>query len=382
MTIYDKPVAGKLDGDALFAGREQIRSFPSILPASALKTVECGQQAARMVLAVAAAKRTGRDAVAVASERHGENSLTARALQASIGATGGYLIPVELSGEIIDLLRPRTSVRRMTPLRRQISIPRGNMSINRQNAGANVGYIGEGQSTAYTQESVGQVNLAAKKVKAIVPISNDLLRFSEKSAELIVRDDLVKQLAVLEDQSFLRGAGAAWGPKGLKYLASNTTHATVSSYSVTTAISDLSGMVTQLENSNVPMSNPVWFWSAKTKNYLYDARDSIGGFLFRAEMDRGTFRGYPFAWTQSIPNNLGGSTNQSEIYLADMDEVLIGDVPGIQIDASQDASYSDGTNMHSAFDQDETVIRIIAEHDINVKHTASITVLDQVPFGN
>jgi HK97 family phage major capsid protein len=382
MTIYDRPVSGKLDGDALFAGREQLRSFPSILPASALKTAEAGQRAAQMVLAVAAAKRTGRDAVAVANERHGENSLTARALQASIGATGGYLIPIELSSELIDLLRPRTSVRRMTPLRRQIAIPRGNLSINRQNAGANVGYIGEGTSTAYTQESIGQINLLAKKVKAIVPISNDLLRFSDKSAEMVVRDDLVKQLAVLEDQNFLRGAGAAWGPKGLKYLTGNTTHATTSSYSVTTAISDLAGMVSQLENANVPMTNPTWFWSAKTKNYLYDARDSVGGFLFRAEMDRGMFRGYPFAWTQNIPNNLGGSSNQSEIYLANMDEVLIGDVPGIQIDASQDASYSDGTNMHSAFDQDETVIRVIAEHDINVKHTASITVLDQVPFGN
>ena len=82
MTIYDKPVAGKLDGDALFAGREQIRSFPTILPASALKAAEAGQRAAQMVLAVAAAKRTGRDAVAVASERHGENSLAARSLQA------------------------------------------------------------------------------------------------------------------------------------------------------------------------------------------------------------------------------------------------------------------------------------------------------------
>ncbi len=243
MTIYDKPVAGKLDGNALFAGREQLRTFPTILLASALKTAEAGQRAAQMILAVAAGKQQNRDAIAIASERHGENSLTARALQASIGSTGGYLIPTELSSELIDLLRPRTAVRRMVPLRRQISIPRGNLSINRQNAGANVGYMGEGQSTAYTQESVGQITLQAKKVKAIVPISNDLIRSAEKVAEMMVRDDLVKQLAVLEDQNFLRGAGVSWGPKGLKYLASNTTHATTSSYSVTTAISDLAGMV-------------------------------------------------------------------------------------------------------------------------------------------
>jgi HK97 family phage major capsid protein len=115
-----------------------------------------------------------------------------------------------------------------------------------------------------------------------------------------------------------------------------------------------------------------------------DARDSIGGFLFRAEMDRGMFRGYPFAWSQNIPNNLGGSTNQSEIYLADMDEFVIADVPGIEIDASGDASYStDGSTLtNSAFDRDETLIRVIAEYDANIKHAASAVVMGSVPWGN
>jgi hypothetical protein len=161
MTFYDRPVSGKLDGDALFAGREMHRGFPSILPSSALKSVEAGQRAAQMILAVAAGKKQGRDAVAISAERHGENAFVTRAMQASIGSTGGYLIPQELSDELIDLLRPRTTVRRMTPLKNQISIPRGNLTMNRQNTGATVGYIGEGVSTAYTQESVGQITLQA-----------------------------------------------------------------------------------------------------------------------------------------------------------------------------------------------------------------------------
>jgi HK97 family phage major capsid protein len=370
-------------GDFTFESRDA-RGFPAVVPASALKTPEPGQRAAQMVLAVAAAKRMGVSPVEVCAKRFGEGAVSTRALQASIGSTGGYLIPIELSSELIELLRPRSVVRSAMPAGRVISLPRGNLTIGRQNTGATVGYIGEGQSTAFTQQSIGEITLQAKKAKAIVPISNDLIRFAQSSADMIVRDDLVRQLAVLEDQNFLRSAGSQWAPKGLKYLAGNTTHATVSSYSVTTAISDLTGMVNQLQGAYVPMTRPTWFWSHKTMNYLYDARDSVGGFLFRAEMDRGSFRGFPFFWTQNIPNNLGGSTNQSEIYLADMDEVIIGDVPGFMIDASQEASYSsDGSSLtNSAFDRDETVVRIIAEHDMNVKHTAAITVLDQVPYGN
>jgi len=362
------------------------RGSPWILPASALKTPEPGQRAAQMVLAIAAARRLGASPVDICARRFGADAVSTRALQASVGASGGYMIPIELSSELIDLLRPRTVVRRATPASRQISIPRGNLTIGRQNSGATVGYVGEGQSTAYTQETFGEINFSAKKAKAIVPISNDLIRFAQSSADMIVRDDLVQQLAVLEDQNFLRSAGSVYSPKGIRYLAAsaNILTATTSSYSVTTAIADLQGMVTALENAYIPMKNPAWFWSAKTKNWLYDARDSVGGFLFRDEMDRGRFRGIPYYWTQSIPNNLGGSSNYSEIYLVDMDEFIIADVPGLMIDASQDASYSsDGTTLtNSAFDRDETVIRIIAEHDCNIKHTASAAVLTSVPYGN
>lgn len=366
-------------------GRDQIRGFPTFLPNSARKTPEPGQRAAQMVLAVATAKRMGVSPVDVCAKRFGADSVSTRALQASLGSTGGYLIPIELSSELIELLRPRTVVRRACPSSRQISLPRGNLTIGRQNTGATVGYVGEGQSTAYTQETVGEITFQAKKAKAIVPISNDLIRFAQTSADMIVRDDLVRQLAVLEDQNFLRGVGSAFAPKGLRYLAAaaNVTTATAS-YNLSTVISDLGWLVTQLENANVPMTNPVWFFSAKTKNYLYDARDSVGAFQFRDEMDKGRFRGYPFFWTQNIPSNLGASSNTSEIYLVDMDEFIIADVPGLMIDASQEASYSsDGSTLtNSAFDRDETVIRIIAEHDCNIKHTAAAAVLTAVPYGN
>ena len=45
---------------------------------------------------------------------------------------------------MIDLLRPRTVVRKATPNSRQISIPRGNLTMGRLNQGATIGYVGEG----------------------------------------------------------------------------------------------------------------------------------------------------------------------------------------------------------------------------------------------
>jgi len=371
--------------DQTTAFREFRGGMPTILPNTALKTPEPGQRASQMIVAIGMGKRMGVSPVEISTRLYGSTAYSTRALQASIGSGGGFLIPIELSTEIIEYLRPKTVVRRATPQSRQISIPRGNLTIGRQNTGATVGYIGEGQSTAYTQESVGAITFSAKKAKALVPISNDLIRFAQSSADMIVRDDLVRQLAVLEDQNFLRGLGSVNAPKGIRNLAASANVLTATlSYNVTTVISDLQTMVTTLQNAYIPMTNPAWFWSPKTMNYLYDARDSVGGFLFRREMDAGQFRGHPFFWTQNIPSNLGASANQSEVYLVDMDEFIIADVPGLMIDASQEASYSsDGSTLtNSAFDRDETVIRIIAEHDCNIKHTAAACVLTAVPYGN
>ena len=238
-------------------------------------------------------------------------------------------------------------------------------------------------SSAYSQEVIGDINFTARKAKAIVPISNDLIRFAQGSADAMVRDDLIRQLAVLEDASFLRGSGTVWTPKGMRYLAaSGNIIASTTVFNVSTAISDMTALINALESAYVPMSSPHWFFSQRTKNFFYDARDWLAASCSARSMNRGLFRGIPFSWSQSIPQNLGTGGNASEVYLVDMDEFMIADVPGLMIDASQEATYSDGTNLHSAFDQDEMVIRIIAEHDCNVKHTAAIGVMPPASSGS
>jgi HK97 family phage major capsid protein len=370
--------AAKIDRSAPTDGVNRGLNNPTYLPGLKRKEPEQGELAMRMIAAVAVGKKFGVSPIEAAT-RHSMGDIVVRALQASIGSAGGYMIPIELSAELIDLLRPRTVVRKATPNSRQISIPRGNLTMGRINAGATIGYVGEGQSSAYTQEVIGDINFTARKAKAIVPVSNDLIRFAQGSADAMVRDDLIRQLAVLEDASFLRGAGTVWTPKGMRYLAAAANIiGSNQAFNVATAIADMTSLINALESAAVPMTAPHWFFSQRTKNFFYDARDAVGGFLFRAEMDRGFFRGIPYSWTQSIPQNLGGGANASEVYLVDMDEFIIADVPGLMIDASQEATYSDGTNLHSAFDQDETVIRVIAEHDCNVKHTSAIGVLTGV----
>jgi hypothetical protein len=107
------------------------------------------------------------------------------------------------------------------------------------------------------------------------------------------------------------------------------------------------------------------------------ARDQVGGFYFKDEMERGTFNGYPVRITQQIPTNLVMTTftKASEVYFVDMADFVIADTYNVVVDASDVAAYNDGVSMVSAFQRDQSLFRVIAEHDCNMRHLQSLVVL-------
>lgn len=91
-------------------------------------------------------------------------------------------------------------------------------------------------------------------------------------------------------------------------------------------------------------------------------------------------RGFPYKSTTQIPINLGAGENESEIYLADFADVLIGEVPGIEVGASSEAAYHDGANLVAAFSLDQTVVKVVMQNDLAVRHAESVAVLTGVTW--
>ena len=69
---------------------------------------------------------------------------------------------------------------------------------------------------------------------------------------------------------------------------------------------------------------------------------------------------------------------ESEITFADFDDVVIGEAMSLRIDASQEASYIEGSTLVSAFSQDQTVVRCITEHDFGVRRDVSVCIMNGV----
>lgn len=340
------------------------------------QAAEKGIRFARMTRAMAAAGGIPRLAQEYA-DAWGDSGLFANQNMGT-GSAGGFLVPEDVSSEIIELLRPQSVIMRGGP--RVVPLPNGNLTMNRKTAGANFSYTGEQQDIAATGIGLGQVKLSAKKLTGLIPISNDLLRAASVAADRLVRDDIVEGSAIAMDTAFLRSVGGDFTPLGLRHQLTGTAFATSNILAVTagntlaTITGDLGRMELALLNANISLAGAAWVGAPRTMMRLRNIRDGNGNYAF-PEMQNGQLRGKPFFDTTTVPINLGGGA-ESELYLVAFPHVLVGEHSGLEIATSTEAAYKDANGtMQAAFSRDETVMRAIQHHDIGLRHLPAIAVM-------
>lgn len=230
---------------------------------------EKGASFARCVLALAATKGNI-SAAAEYARRSLHDNLVSKALAAGSGSASGFTIPEEWTGEVFELLRPQAAVRALNPV--LIPLSRGNATLGGIGSGATVGYIGENQNIPKTEPSFRQVRLSAKKLAALVPISNDLIRFSAPSADTLVRDEVIAAIRQAEDVTFIRSQGTEYTPKGLRYWAAAGNVLPMTATPTTETVeADLGSLVLALRNGNVRFLRPGWAFAQGRGSAFYGA---------------------------------------------------------------------------------------------------------------
>jgi len=303
------------------------------------------------------------------------NEIAAASLTASSLAGGGALIREDVSADFIELLGASSIVRRAGA--NIVPMPNGQLTMNGLAGGATASWVGENVSPNASAQTLRQIKLSAKKLRCIVPISNDLLRFAGDSVLQMVLNDMLQTMALAEDLAFLRGAGTAYTPKGMKNWAGNTNPAQ-GSPDLTKVTTDSGKAILNLMEDNVPFRKVFWAWAPRTSVYLENQRDSNGNKAW-PEIERSTFRRYPFFETTQIPTNLGGGSNESEIYLADAADLIIGQAPVIGAKVYSEGSYQDSSGtVVSPTVRDETVVDMIEEVDFATRHVESINLTTAV----
>ncbi len=349
----------------------------------------------------------------IAAEKYGAEHPVTRALIVSAGASGGFIVPPDYMNEIIELLRPAAVVRAAGP--RVIPMPRGTMTLPGQASAATASYGTETAAIASSQQGLNQKVASFKKLTALVPVSNDMMRYADPAVDAFVRDDLVNVIALREDAAFLLGDGTQATPMGFTGFAnawvanqggtpgvwSSTADSTAAvdgaagssttgqnggcfitsneTYTEATVINELTGMIQKLDSANVPDKKRVWFFNPRTYNYLFGLTNQLGLYVFRDELSDGTLYGYPFKKTTQIPTNIWDTTGTNKdcsfVMLAEMTEAMIFDSMSLELAVSREGTYQDASgNTVSAFQYDQTLIRAIAEHDFQLRHDSAVAI--------
>lgn len=303
--------------------------------------------------------------------------------QAQDFSTGGVWLEDRISTDFIEFLTNATTVRKIGASTEPM--PEGTTKIRRQISATTAKYRGEGQATrADAAPTYEWVTLVAKELISKVPVSNRLIRYSADAVEARIQRDMQTQMSIREDLAFLRGQGDQHTPKGLRYWVdpANVFNANAT-FNHANSAKDLGKMEYLLEAANITAVKPVWIMSPRTANALKYLLTADGNWAFQAEMNAGQLLGAPFFTTNQIPNNLGGGTNESEIYRVDADAVVIADTGRVNVAVTTEGAYLDENGVvQSAFDNDETVVRITTEHDLGVRYEKGLAVMTAVTWAN
>ncbi|MGH7165493.1 MAG: phage major capsid protein [Nitrospiraceae bacterium] len=341
------------------------------------KAGDVGLTFGRALLCMAAGGMNRGDALGVWKNRFQGDKSVEKALSASDFTAGGALLQTEFAREVIEFLRPASVV--MASLPRVISMGMGSIEIPKINTGAVASYVGENQFGGITEPSFGNLVLVRKKLKAEVPVSNDVLRFAAVNADQIIRDDAVAAMAQRQDAAFIRDDGTSFTPKGLRFqVPSVNVIASAGTNTLVDIESELGRAELALRDKDVRFVRPGWLLSPRTERRLKTIRTGVNeNYAFRDEMNAGRLNGFPYKVTTQIPEDLGAGT-ETEVYLTDFAEVIVGEAQELLVEASSVAAYNDGATLRSAFSRDQTVIKVMMQHDIGLRHDFAISVISGV----
>ena len=287
-----------------------------------------------------------------------------KTLTASVPADGGFTVPIAFSPDYIKALYANTILEKLGV--RKVPMPNGNLSIPKMTAKASAYWIGEAEKITSSQAQFGEVNLKAKKLASLTPISNDLLRYNAVGIDGWIADDLMRNAKVELDDAFLNGTGTAHTPLGLKNVTGVQTWAPSSGTAL--SLKTPTEMLAKLKSKNIPMENVKWLLNPMGEAWLEDLAFSSGPFAFPS-LDEGKLKGYEVIESATVGYNESGSPVTADFWVGDWSQFLWGVGYDISVEMSREGTFADGNgNQISAFQNDLTLVRLITEHDFGVKH--------------
>lgn len=240
--------------------------------------------------------------------------------------SGGFLVPTELASELIDKLRAKAVIRAAGAM----VIPNAPQRLNipRLTGSATAYWVGQSSSTiTASEQTFGQVTLDLRRLAALTKIDEDLLLHAVVSAETVVRNDLVQQIALAEDYAFILGTGGD-RPLGLY----NNPEINTTSIGGNPTFDNLIDAMGAIEARNGEYN--AWVMHPNVLYFLRKHKTGAAAYdyvLDLSDTPPNRILGLPVYTTTQIPTNLGAGGDESFIVLGYFPDFAIAEGGGIEI---------------------------------------------------
>lgn len=359
-----------------------------------------GIEFARYVMCLGAARGDTMHALEIAKARFPNEGERLHAVLKSAVAAGTttdatWALPLveynQFAGDFVEYLRPATILGKFgqngIPALRAVPF---NIHVRGQTSGGSGYWVGQGKPKPLTKFGYEDIYLGFAKVANIAVLTEELLRFSNPSAEALVRDALRDALVERLDIDFVDPLKAAVANVSPASITNGVTPIGSSGNDADAIRVDVKALMATYIAANVTPTSGVWIMSATTALSLSLLRNALGQKEFpEITMMGGRFEGLPVIVSEYVPTGSDGNlvilANASDIWLADDGNVVVdaSREASLEMDdaPTNDSSTPTETTMVSMFQTNSVAIR--AERFINWKkrRSSAVALLESVNWG-
>lgn len=289
-------------------------------------------------------------------------AMSSKTMTASSGSAGGYLVPPQVSNELLTI-REQANVLR--PLFSRVPVTSDTLRIAAITGGLSAGWVAELAEKPESDMTFGEISVNVFWKAGMSVVTNQLLRNSQPSVDRLVYEDLGKRLAALEEIAFISGSGNGQ-PVGI--LNTPGVQSNSASLLTSTDVDDLLDEIVDaitaitIEYYGAPnailMHPRTWGRIVKARKDDATAEYYVGKPQNRDSVDpipgyngpRGTLFGLPVLTTRNVPTNLGDNDNESRVIVGNFSEGLILDHASLSLDASEHVYFTTNATIFRAED--------------------------------
>lgn len=285
-----------------------------------------------------------------------------RAGSAGIGSGGGFLIPSELSGHVVDLARAKARV--LEAGAQTMPMDRGNLSVAVVTGDPEGSWRAENAAFAVSRGAYGRIDMVSKTLGVIVPLSLELVMSAANVNELVT-GQITQKLGLQLDQAAIAGDGTQDTPRGiLSWLPDENIVPVGATLASATAYGHWGASIGKVLAANADLSE----LSILHNSDVETAIDGLQDTMYQPLRPTPNYAAIKNAGRVYVANGIKTEGTPPSTYsiVGDFRQVLFGMQQSLMIEISRDGSYESDGSMVNAFSRGQVLIRAMIMCDIAV----------------